>query len=399
MVEKRQFLNHTLGSLRQTLKNSIGKEAEDMFRDFFNVKDTVIKSGHILNVGMGYSIFHDKITDLPVYDHGNKQFQGTEYGLEIPKGMTIEKQNKTEKIMQVCKSKEEFVQARCSALNVSLPTIPYEMLSFKAGGGFSYSSTADSKEQSLNLSFRYEVRLFKLKMTDPLAVNKNPDFSTTFEEMVNGLPKTFDEKNPGAYDTFFSDWGQYLITSAHGGGSVELSKDVILTAKSDREKSIGEAQADITLEFSNISMGVSGFDSISGVRKCSSKTMSTNVCWEGGDVEYHRATSTDQLAANDWRKWEASIATNPVMHTTSMSLIPIYQIMAKVPGNEGKKIQVCIRFCNVASFFFKYVLFSPQVSGTLLSRLGTISWVEGRARRKRKRLKKRDRKNWNERTK
>ena len=207
----------------------------------------------------------------------------------------------------------------------------------------SESQTVHKDEQ---VSFLFEQRLFKLKLEDPLAIN---NFSSTFKECVSKLPRTFNNDNPEKFCSFFQEWGQFLITSAYGGGSVTLNSEIRVKKEENTMDLIAGTKSILQTKFLSLSGEVSSRSEIAWNNEVAAKFLSTRAIWSGGNKALHENLSASQINPEKWTKWKNSIVAHPEMLFSEFGLYPLHTIMSKVPGNEGKLLLFSISF-----FFIKF---------------------------------------------
>jgi len=130
--------------------------------------------------------------------------------------------------------------------------------------------------------------------------------------------------NRADYENFFNNWGHYIVTTAFGGGSVELKSKSFSTTNS--AESFLTARMEIQSTFHNISAGIDMKYRNSETSGHHSQLKTSHLKWNGGDSKY-QAENVSNANPEMWKKWESSLATSPAVLTTKMSLTPISEVV------------------------------------------------------------------------
>lgn len=334
-MTKKSLQGHSIGSLKVLLDCQISPFQNQLLHDCFGIRNEENKLKCGINVGRSFNIFLNKVSGSSVYKYDENDFRPSGLGYKIPGGMDMESFSNSKTVMEVCDSKEELVKKRCLDLGLDANFSPNVAWKIQSGAGYSYLSNSSSKSSTKHISFLFEQSDFKLKIGDPLT---NKYFSDTFKKEVTRLPGSYDRKNQEdrkVFEDFFKDWGQYLIISASGGGSVELNSSVSLDEKADSKEQLAGAKAQLESKFLSLSGGGNIFYENSSSDNISSQLLSSKVTWKGGKTSLHKSVSADQINPDSWSDWRNSTVLHPVMHFTELGLFPLHKIMSNVPGNEG----------------------------------------------------------------
>ena len=244
----------------------------------------------------------------------------TDFGLVIPTFAKFEKVLETRFFMDQFKNDSEYVQSRLSKLSVSL-YVECGMFNMPPTAGFNKINNASS-DHSLEYSFLYEERMFKLKVANfKEYVQKGIQFTRDFVSAVDELPESYeknDSANRNEFERFFNQFGYFIVTAAHGGGSIETRQQCGSDAMS-----FEEVKACLSASFSGglFSAEVSEADSLNMEAKSKTMLSKSTVHWCGGSRDLHmKDTITNQ---DKMSKWKLSLGANPTMLTSEMCLEPI----------------------------------------------------------------------------
>jgi len=225
-------------------------------------------------------------------------------------------------------SQDLMMKSRLKHLNINLE-VSHGVFEASGRAGFSNYSDTSSSESIKEYSFLLEQRMFEVSMGnfDELS------FTEDFKRDVKNLPDNFavdDEQNRARFETFFGIWGHFVITSAFGGGSVEMK--INTHGLSTEENNISNIKAELTAAFSGGLFTAGG--SMSGedntVRQSTAMRLlnQSTMTWTGGNQKFHtQATMADP---NLMAKWRLSLTQHPAMLSTDMSLCPISILVQRV---------------------------------------------------------------------
>ena len=147
---------------------------------------------------------------------------------------------------------------------------------------------SDSKSRelsSIESSFLYEKRIFRVDLKNLHAL----EVSDSFKFAVNSesFPKSYDKSNlanRNAFQGFFDSWGHFVVSSAYGGGSVEVKNSTTLTGNLAAD--LIEARGFMEASFGNISGGFGLSSGSNWGPQTSSKHSLSHLCWNGGDSHH-----------------------------------------------------------------------------------------------------------------
>ena len=114
-----------------------------------------------MSVGSGFNILNDEIKPAALFKMSPEKAKQAFYGIQLPKGFEMTKVNQSETFMEHFESKDEFVAKRLSQLNINLDC-DLKLFSIKCRGGFSLSDSKSRELSSIESSFLYEKRIFRV---------------------------------------------------------------------------------------------------------------------------------------------------------------------------------------------------------------------------------------------
>ncbi|CAB4041517.1 sonic hedgehog, partial [Paramuricea clavata] len=267
-------------------------------------------------VGQGYNILTDKSVATQVMKFDVTK---TQYGIAIPKCVKFEKVQQTRSSMDQFENDESYTQSRLVNLNVSLNVEQNVMAGCRAGCNKSNNSTSSTSE----FSFLFEQRMFEIKIGNyKESLNNGMTFTSDFESDVANLPSTYNKSEPSCrshFERFFNRFGHFLVSSAFGGGSVEIkcSRETI----GGTSASLEEAKASLTAACEGVDVEFNAGSSSSDDMNAKALLNRCTHSWEGGDMALQaKETIADK---EKMQKWKASLLVNPMMLTSEMTLEPI----------------------------------------------------------------------------
>jgi hypothetical protein len=161
-------------------------------------------------------------------------------------------------------------------------------------------------------------------------------FTSDFKSDVANLPDTYNQSDPSCrsrFERFFNRFGHFLVSSAYGGGSVEIkcSRETI----GGTSASLAEAKASLTAACEGV-VDVESTAEYGSSNNMDAKAL-LNRCthsWEGGDMALQaKETIADK---EKMQKWKASLLVNPTMLTSEMTLEPISTAVACVDPKKDQ---------------------------------------------------------------
>ena len=273
--------------------------------------------GSVNVIGQGYDILTDHVAE-PVMKFNVR----TKYGIAIPTCAKFRKVQDGRSFKGVYENETEYVQSRLKSLNLILEVQPsIYKIEYRAG--------YNKKENFLitllfktEYSFLFEQRLFELELGNYRECLKNGmTFTEDFKSSVAKLPSRYDKCDKSSvtkFKNFFDRFGHFVVSSAYGGGSVEVK------SSSRLERRLEEVAAclDATLMELNATGAKSSADiSTFNVQRAKDLLKQSTFSWEGGEA----ALQTEETIDHQERlqKWKESLLLNPVMLTSELGLEPI----------------------------------------------------------------------------
>ena len=333
----------TIGKLNQLMREPLSAFGVKLLKDVFQLEDTqqtqMLES--LLYVGKGYNIFNDSTVTSAIFE--NSQMNETPFGIIIPDGFTMLKVNKSEIFMESFEDDKAFIKGRLASLGLDAQAMVDPMMfSIGAKAGFSKASKQSGSTSVEEKSYLLERRLFKLELRD--LHHRGLKVTKAFRNGVERLPSKYkpnDSKVRAAYKDFFDNWGQYLVQSAYGGGSVETKVNVESTSSSKVAELT--VRADLDAVFFNLAGGPNVRGGLhargkkSDQKRMSARLATNHLKWSGGDHQYHKLNLQD-VEPEDWSMWNISLASEPEVLTTNMKLTAIHNVVELV---DPKKVQGC----------------------------------------------------------
>ena len=320
-----KFDSHSMSSIEYFLGVEISSTGQKMLQEKF--KMTIKKPFKLSEsdlgylIGRGYNILTDTSVDAPVM----KFDETTKFGITIPSCAKFKKVQQSKSFMEVFEDEESYTQSRLKNLYINLAVKPGIFRMSKRAG---YNKKiATSSSCTSEYSFLFEQRLFELKLGNSYKElqNRGMTFTEDFKSHVVKLPSTYDKSDDrclSKFERFFDRFGHFVVSSAYGGGSVEVkcSRKAIESTKI----SLADAKAFLaaTLEGLNVAEenwfpGGSAFDS----RKTKDLLKVFNCSWVGGEAGFQtKETIGDKKRL---QKWKQSLILNPMMLTSELTLEPI----------------------------------------------------------------------------
>ena len=238
------------------------------------------------------------------------------YGIAIPKCARFKKVQESRSFMEVFAGEKSYTQSRLRNLNVDLAVKPGI---FRMGNRAGYNKkVATSSSCTSEYSFLFEQRMFELKLGNYREyLNRGMTFTEDFKLEVAKLPNRYNKSNRSCvskFKIFFDRFGHFFVSSAFGGGSVEVkfSREAI---RSMTETSFLEAKAYLAAPLEGLHVSEASLSARKNLLERST------YFWEGGEA----ALQTKETIGDKERlqKWKNSLILNPVMLTSELTLEPI----------------------------------------------------------------------------
>ena len=284
---------------------------------------------------LSYSILHDEIKPAEIFKLKGLPLQETKYGFKLPGGIKMSAANRTINFCQQFEEQGKYIRNRLTQLGVQLD-IELTLFSDKSRAGFSLNGKQAGSFRSKEYSLLYEKRYFRLEINDLSQLQIADQFVNAVQS--NRLPWAYEKNSPqnrAAHEDFFNSWGHFVISSAYGGGSLELK-----VKSSGSEMSVEaekKALLQVQAQFKGVTAGLD-FDHSDAVGTSKSSSFLTNqLIWDGGDIQCHRQTM-EQVTPDIMQQWERSLGSQPSILTTELTLLPIYEVIDLV---NRDKFQGC----------------------------------------------------------
>jgi hypothetical protein len=257
------------------------------------------------------------------------------YGFKLPRGIKMSAVKNTRIFSDQFEEQGQYISKRTAQLSVGLEISP-KLFHLKTRGGFVMNGNQSGSFKSMETSVLYEKRFFRLEINELTQL----EISDHFCEAVRSarLPATYDKndiQNRSAFEDFFNTWGHFIISSAFGGGSVEMKSK--FSGSNMSSEALQQAIFELEAKFKIVTTGISAtVDGSSGTGQ--SSVFSTNqLVWEGGNIQCQVPTM-EQVTPDIWHQWETSLASQPSILMTEMTLLPICEVVDRVDNN---KFQSC----------------------------------------------------------
>jgi hypothetical protein len=278
------------------------------------------------------------LTDKSVASQVMKFDLTTKYGIKIPTCAKFEKVQQSRSFMEEFQDEESYTQSRMKSLNVNLAVKPC-IFKMECRAGYNKKNDSTSSSSMLEYSFLFEQRLFELKLGNyEESLKHGMAFMEDFTSAVAKLPSAYDKSNPSCvskFQRFFNRFGHFLVSSAYGGGSVEV-KCHRETVES-KNTNLTEAKACLAATLEGFDLVEASFFAGGGSRdnqETKALLERSSFSWEGGDAALQtRETIGDQKKL---QKWKESLTQNPMMLTSELTLEPISTAVGCVDSHKDQ---------------------------------------------------------------
>ena len=249
------------------------------------------------------------------------------YGV-VPDCAKFEKVQQSRSFMEVFNDNESYTRSRLKSLNVNL-TAKSGIFEMNDTAGYNVK-VATSSSFTSEYSFLFEQRLFELKLGNYRDyLNRGMTFTEDFKSDVAKLPSKYDKSDDSCvtkFKIFFNRFGHFVVSSAYGGGSVEIkcSSGALRSTKI----SLAEAKACLTATLDGLDLTECAFDR----KKTMALLNQSSSVWSGGDLAFQ--TNESILDKQKLQKWKDSLLQNPMMLTSELTLEPISTLVGLVDDGE-----------------------------------------------------------------
>ena len=279
------------------------------------------------------------------------------FGFEIPACAQISKVNETEECRKDFNSSQSYMESRLKnlGLNVKLAPIilaklvPKFEVTNKRKNDSSVTSTKTTKSSLI------EYRIVKISIGD--FKSDGIQFSPNFVSAVKELPDQYTNDDDtqtnsdrSKFEKFFEEFGHFVVTSAYVGGSVEITKrgENLEVSRQD-EKSRGGSAGVKTFgaDVENQSSTKSAKKAATDIKK---------IVWHGGRSDLHNKSTLN--SEEKLQMWKASLAKDPILLKTEMSLQPISKVVACI---KKEKEDACYKaLCSRLGIDHLKPVYNPQ---------------------------------------
>ena len=262
------------------------------------------------------------------------------YGIAIPACAKFEKVQQSKSFMEVFEDDQSYAQSRLKSLNVNLAIKP-DILKMDCRAGYSKKDSTTSSSTS-EYSFLFEQRMFELKI-DNYKEHLNHGiitFTEDFKSDLADLPSKYNKNNHSCvskFMEFFNRFGHFFVSSAYGGGSVEIkcSRDAVESTKMN----LAEAKAFLAAKLEGLdeaeeNLSADGGTLDSSKSKAQALLQRSSCSWKGGEAALQTKEAIDDKER--LQKWKNSLILNPMMLTSELTLESISTAVGLV-GDAQKR--------------------------------------------------------------
>ena len=288
----------------------------------------------VILIRHGFNLLMDKATAPSLFQY---ELRNTKMGIIVPEPSKFSRTNQTVTFMHNFENEVELMKTRQRHLNVSLEVNQLLLEGLNARAGFSLNKQRGNSETNTEYSFLLEQRMFRVSFPSVRNISLTEEFKSAADELPDVFEPT-NAHNRSTYKKFFDKWGHFVVTQAFGGGSVELKINCSSSSTVDFEEMKLKLLASFNAGFMSPTASVSYEQSLSSESRAILGRC--RMEWNGGDSQFHtRETMTDPQVMN---KWRLSLAENPAMLTTDLSLTPISDIVENVNRAKGKECYMAL---------------------------------------------------------
>ena len=336
------FESNSISKVEFDLDKEISPTGVKMLKEKFNMKNDPILEfsgpGRRNVIGEGYNILTDCVTK-PVMKFDVR----TKCGIAIPTCAKYRKIQQGRSFMDLFKNDKAHIQSRLKSLNVILAVKPNIYKMENQAGYNKKSSFFTSWSSTSEYSFLFEQRLFELDLklgSYKDYLNHGLTFTEDFMSDVAKLPNKYDKSDDSCvteFKTFFDGFGHFVVSSAYGGGSVEI--------KCSREV-VGSTETSLATTIANLDAILKGLNEAEGNSSKDTKDVSTQYGQETKDLMTHLLTTDytggkaeENQPISDKKKlqeWKESLLQEPVMLTSELRLEPISTAVGCINSQQGR---------------------------------------------------------------
>ena len=286
--------------------------------------------------GQGYNIIADRSADAEIMKFVTVEEK--KFGFKIPGCAQISKVNQTRECQMDFESVESYMESRLENLGLNFELAPI-LAKIAPKFGVSKNRKNDSCVTSTKTtkSSLNEYRMVKISIGS--FKSEGIQFSHEFVSAVKELPyqytnddDTRTNSDRSKFEKFFEDFGHCVVTSAFVGGSVEITTrgENLEVSKQDQKSRGGSAGV------KTLGADVGNQSSTKSAKKATIETEKT--VWHGGRSDLHNKSTLD--SEEELKMWKASLAKDPILLKTEMSLQPISKVVAII---DEEKEDACYK--------------------------------------------------------
>ena len=304
--------------------------------------------------GQGYNIILDRSADAEIMKFVT--VDDKKFGFKIPGCAQISIVNQTRKCQMDFESVESYMASRMANLGLNFELAPI-LAKMAPKFGVTKKSKSDSCVTSTKTtkSSLTEYRMVKISIGD--FKSDGIQFSPNFVSAVKELPDQYTNDNDtqtksdrSKFEKFFEEFGHFVVTSAYVGGSVEITtRGENLEVSKQDENSRGRSAGVKTF-----GADVENQSSTKSAKKATKDT--EEIVWRGGRSDLHHKTTLN--SGEEFQMWKASLAKDPILLKTEMSLQPISKVVACI---KKEKEDACYKaLCSRLGIDHLKPVYNPQ---------------------------------------
>ena len=317
----------TLGEIEITLHPYKFNELESrVLSEVFKIKPPVVQQIRT-NLGHGYDLLTETVKDKLVI-HLESEVAVPPYGFLIPANCQSHFAS-LDDINFICDffcNLDEYNVTRLADL---------DLMDYKGDIRFNplhghniYDPNSTSTSRKVEITFVVE------KVLSSINIRLNSyQLADNFQDILKDLPKSFDkndEANAQKFDDFFTQHGCFFLSGVSIGGYVCGKFRVNCERLTpDYFDYLRQRLVNIIL---NIKYGVSKEEFLKQTKEIEKEMLnpfydllSAELEWFGGDPKYYQKTFKD-LSQVEWRSWERSVNSRPVILPHHLCLQPIFHV-------------------------------------------------------------------------
>ena len=303
--------------------------------------------------GQGYNIIADRPADAEIMKFAT--VDDKKFGFKIPGCAQISKVNQTRECEMEFESVESYMASRLANLGLNFELVPKFLAKVAPKFGVNRKNDSCVTSTKTTKSSLIEYRMVKISIGSFKSdrIQFSPDFVSAVKELPDQYTNNDDTQtnsDRSKFEKFFEDFGHFVVTSAFVGGSVEITTrgENLEVSKQDQKSRGGSA-------------GVKTFgadvENQSSTKSAKKATIDIeNTVWQGGRSDLHNKSTLD--SEEKLKMWKASLAKDPILLKTEMSLQPISKVVAII--NEKKEDACYKALCSHLGVDDLKPVYNPQ---------------------------------------